>query len=327
VHVPAQVRAWERIEARVAVRNPARRAILPVALELSSAQGLIESWGIEGRSTRWGVMTPGRITGNQLEVLAGIELQQQQPGPPSQLYREVNAQLIRIDPLLPSASVELSAYFDAAYQHGNRIDATLQYITLDPLKRTICTARESTGPLSFVDCSPVKAVEPKAGLQLYLSAEELKREPGRVTGFAPLAIRHPAFDVDTARARTEVASGPYGYDTITTRWILVDERGRRTRVVSEQGAIEDLPGQWLDLLVTLNHAKEARVSWNTQAVPLTGVSRQTLSEAGIRVTSFTHKDYTSPVNVVLTVSHAHVSDLGRLLHDLGVRLEGLKVMK
>jgi hypothetical protein len=325
--VPAQVGAWERVEARVAVRNTTRRAILPTVLELSSAKGLIESWGIEGRSTRWGVMTPGRRTDDRLEVLAGIEFQQQQPGPPSQLYREVNTQLIRFEPLLPGASVELSAYFDAAYQHGDRIDVTLEYITLDPNTRTICAAHESSGPLDFVECSLVKTIENKVGLHLYLPAEELKRDQARVSESARLMIRHPTFDVDAARARAGVAFGPFGRDIVTDRWILVDERGERTRLVNEQGVIEDLPGQWLELLVTLNHAKEARIFWNIGAVPLTEDSRQSLTAAGIRAASFTHKDYTSPANVVLTVSHVHVSRLGRLLQDLGARLDGFKVAK
>ena len=233
---------------------------------------------------------------------------------------------MRFTPLTPNEPVALKAHFDAAYPHGDRLDAALTYITLDDPGRRICATQDDPSA-TFVPCRPVFAIAAAPGVSLHLPADELTRDRRSVRELVSFRIRHPSFDVDEARARAGIAFGPYGYEIASRRWILVDEARGRTYGIGEMGATEDLPGNWLDLLMALNSSQQANISWSTHAVPMPDEVRAVLSSAGLSVRTFAHKDYTSPTNVVLAVEQAHVPVLARTLNDLGAALQGFRVVK
>ena len=327
VRLPAALEAWQLVEATVEIRNTLTQSILPIELKLSTTAGVIAHWGIEGRVQRWGVMTTGRITADKTEVLTAGDFPQQQPAGPSVQQEQAAVQFVRFEPLMPSESVVLKTSFAAAYGHRERMDVVFAYITLDVAQRRICVAKDSPTARAFVECLPVANLARRAGVHFYLPAAELARDRESLSQSVPLAIRHPAFDIDQARARAGIAAGPYGYDTNTHRWILVDEQAKRTHRIGERNEEETMPGQWLDLLMALNSAPAATVSWNTGAVPLTDAVRARLSAAGMAPQAFAHKDYRSPTNVLLTIDHAQVAELARLLDEISARLEGLRIVK
>lgn len=328
VRLPAVVEAWQRVEATVEIRNTLTQPILPIELKLSTAAGLIEHWGIEGRVQRWGVMTPGRITAGKMEVLAGGDAPQQQlAAAPSVQQQQANAQFVRFEPLMPNDSVALEISFAASYGHGDRIDVAFSYSGLDVTRQRICVAQDQLAVPAFVECRPVADLTSRAQGHFYLSAAELEGNRESFCQSVPLAIRHPTFDADQARARTGIAAGPYGYDNKGGRWILVDKQARRTSSIGSSGEAETMPGQWLDLLIALNSAPAATISWDTGVVPLTDSVRARLLAAGVAPQPFAHKNYSSPMNVLLTIDHAQVTELARLLDEIGARLEGLRIVK
>lgn len=103
IRIPAEIAAWQRVRASVTVRNPTGGVILLISLELRSALGPIAQWSFE------------RVSDPYME--------QQSMAPPSQASPTVQKEL-----LMPGSSVVRSAEFDADYQHGDTLEATLDYV-------------------------------------------------------------------------------------------------------------------------------------------------------------------------------------------------------
>jgi hypothetical protein len=223
-------------------------------------------------------------------------------------------------------SVELHTYFDAAYQHGDHLDATLLYITLDPKERLICIVTEKPSRLSLVACQPTSQLTRTQDADFYMPAEELERDRKTVQASASLKIRHPRFDIEPARSRAAIAEGPFGYDTKANRWVLVDTQQQRTLVVGATGPIEELPGDWLDKLITLNMAPAVTISWQARSHDEAERIRSSLEQANIEVKALTHKGYTSPTSLLVTLHRSNVSELARLMREMGMRLEGSHVI-
>ena len=276
---------------------------------------------------RWGQKVRGRKTSAGCEVLLGPELQTQQlTGPPSNLYREATVELIRIEPLMSGVSVELHTYFDAAYQHGDHLSASMVYITLDARERPICFVTEQPSHLSLIACKPVSDLTTDQEANFYLPAEELARDRRVLDASARLSIRHPTFDIEQARKRAGITEGTFGYDIQTNRWILVDPEQRRTLVVGTTGEPVELPGDWLKALLTLNAVATVQISWRAGSVIEANRTRARLEQAGIENLPFKHKGYISSTTLLVTMTHSNVSVLAQLICETGARLESFQVV-
>jgi hypothetical protein len=254
-------------------------------------------------------------------------LQSQQMAPPPAFAEEVGSDLLRIEPLLPSESVELLAQFDAAYQHGARMDATLTYIPLDAENRPICAVTKQPARTGFVACERISRLTEDKEADLYMPAEELGRGRQVVQASATLNIRRPSFDIESARSRAGVAEGPFGYDIQARIWILVDPQHRRTLLVGADGPVEELPGDWLDRLIALNVEPSVYVYWQTTLAKETEHIRSRLDQAGIEVRPFAHKGNVSPTGLIVSINRGNASVLGRLMREMGARLEGSQVVR
>jgi hypothetical protein len=323
VQIPATLDAWERATATVLVDNRAAQPLLPVLVRLATARGALEEWGIEGTTLRWARKVRGRKTAAGWEALLGPEMESARiAGPPSDLHRAADRELVRVEPLAPGASVELHAYFDAAYDHGDRLDALLVYIVLDPRERPICVVTEKPSRLGFVACKPAADL---TGGDLYLPADELARDRRTLLASVPLSPRRPAFDIDAARGRAGIPDGPFGYDTQARRWVLVDARSRRTLLVGATGPMDEMPGDWLDVFTALNAAPETSVTWTVRSAEEAETLRAGLERAGIECRPRRHKGAAGSTALVVRVDRSNVEALAHRIRETGARLEGAHI--
>lgn len=328
VQVPATLRAWERTAVKVVLHNSLTQPILPLSVQLSTAEGVLEQWGIEGRITRWGQKVRGRKTAAGWEVLLGPELQMQQfAAPPSNLYGEATAELVRLEPVMPGASVELRTYFDAAYQFGDHLDATMAYITLAPGQRPIWVVTEKPSRLSLVACKPVSELTADQDADFYLPADELARDRRVLNASAKFSISHPAFDIEHARHQTGIIEGPFGYDVQSSSWILVDPQQRRTLVVGATGDSVELSGDWLMALLTLNAAPVVQISWRANSAEAVESVCLRLRQSGIEHFPYAHKGHLISLTLLVTMTRTNVIELDRLIRESSSRLERFQVVR
>lgn len=326
VQIPATLDAWERATATVLVDNRAALPLLPVLVRLATARGALEEWGIEGSTLRWAQKIRGRRTAAGWEALLGPELEAAQiAGPPSDLQRAADMDLVRLEPLAPGASVEMHTYFDAAYDHGDRIDALLVYLLLDPGERPICVVTEKPSRLAFAACRPVSELTPDPGGDLFLPADELARDRHTLRASVPLAPRRPDFDIEAARERAGIAEGPFGYDTQTRRWVLVDTGQPRTLLVGATGPMEELPGDWLDVFTALNASPETTLTWTARSAEEAETLRAGMERAGIESRPRRHKGASGPATLVVQVNRSNIEALARRIRETDARLEGAHI--
>jgi hypothetical protein len=315
---PDRSRAWERTQVTLSIGNRARQPILPLVLRLASPGGEIERWGIDGRIVRWGRRVPSRRAAAGWEVL--VETSVQQLGPPVAAPLEARGDLVRIEPLPPSASASVQTSFDAAYAHSGELTASLTYVGIDPRRQAICAVDEASATTPFVPCRPVTELADAPGLQYYVPESELEHDRRSVTASHRFAVRHPDFDVDEARSLAGVAEGPFAYDPAAGRWILVDESRRETLVVGRDGPVASLPGDWLAPLTTLNSLPAASVTWRARSAEDAAGVLERLRALGVDASPESHKGGLDEQVVRLALRRDDVEPVAGLMRELGARL-------
>jgi len=132
-------------------------------------------------------------------------------------------------------------------------------------------------------------------------------------------VRHPAFDVDRARARAAVPGGPFVYDLPVRRWALLDENRQRTLLVGGHGPVVELPGDWLQMLVSLGSAAEATVFWSVPA----GAAQQLLREltaAQVETRVFSFKGRADPGRLLIVVTRQRLLQLAAIIRRHRARM-------
>lgn len=314
---PRVLSAWERSTARITIDNVTAAPILPVVVKLESAQGSLETWGARGRIVRWSRPVRGRKAGRGWEVLVGGPPPLQQAGARSAVAQKADVAMVELDPVWPGQSVALEQPFDAAYQHGDRLEATLIYIVLDPAKRSLCSVASIPTAESLVPCRPLAGWTPKPAA-LYLRAEDLDQDQETVSATASFTVRHPAFDIADARARAGVPQGPFGLDVRANRWVLFDPTRTRTLVVAPAGPVEELAGRWLELFMTLNAATETTMQLRLASAAAAGRFQAELAGVGVAAQPFTHKSHRDTSALLITVDHAHLTTLAQKMRAAGL---------
>jgi hypothetical protein len=326
VQVSATLKAWERAVVKIALHNPLTHPVLPLSVRLSTAEGVLEQWGIEGPITYWGQKVRGRKTAKGWEVLLGTELPRQQlASPPANLWSEATQELVRLEPVMPGASVVLQTYFDATYQLGDRLDATMAYLIFAAGKRPFWMVTEKPSRPSLVACQPVSELTADQNADFYLPADELARERRVLNASAKFSIVHPAFDIEQARQRTGITEGPFGYDIQSSSWILVDPGQRRTLVVGATGDLLELSGDWLTALLTLNSSPVVQIRWPASSTEEIERAHLWLTRTGIEHLPYSHKGHSDSLTLLVTITRLEVIELDRLIRETGSRLEGFQV--
>jgi uncharacterized protein YfiM (DUF2279 family) len=326
LELPATLDAWELAQARAVIHNASTQPILPVELRLSSAAGIVESWGIEGRITYWGQRVQGRKTRQGWEVLLDPLPETGQVALPADAQaQEASDALVRLEPLLPGATETLVASFEAAYTHGDQLDATLRYLVLDPQVRQIYTVREEPPQRALVRAEPVDRLQFTEGSNYYLPLEELAAHLQTLEVSQRFTIQHPDFDLDQARQRAGVAAGPFAYEPASGHWILVNAQHSRTVRVGASGPIQKLPGNWLDVLLALQRYTTVDIYWQTATAEEAMRISALLAAAGMRAANYTHKGYVDATLLVITLDSSRSLHLGRVIEAVGKRLNDFRV--
>jgi hypothetical protein len=336
VAVPPRLPTWGTASIKVVVHNRSAKPIVPVAIALDSDLGTLSAWGsdvtcrnnVPGCSieVRWAFTQQARRHGDVWELLLG-QHESQRARPPSDLEREATERMLRIEPIAPGATVELSSALVAKYEHGGRLTATMRYVIIDPRTMPLCTVGAPRTTPTFVPCRSVS----QATADVYVAEPEFARaQQSTVRAEGAFAVEHPTFDVDTARKRANVPSGAYGYERATQRWILVDNAASRTLVVGASGQLLDLPGDWLENLVALDGRDATDTSsayWRAadpaEVKPM--VARVQAAHASIEPRRF--KGHTDPLRFVVTFTRAEVPALAAGLRALGYRINDGSIIK
>jgi len=320
LEVPPSVGAWERVEARVTLENRSGRAILPTALDLSAGAGRIAGWGVQGPEVRWADVHRAVKTERGWELLWDpFGVSQQVVGPPDGLDRIATDRLLHLQPLPPGATVVLSAGFEASYSQGEQLTAKLDYLVLDPKTQAICRPADKPDRRALVACKCLDAL-PADLADLYLPLDAVARDTREVKASGRFEITHPVFDVDQARARAKVPAGPFGYDRHKKRWILVDERGRKTLLVGRSGPIARLPGNWLGPLVGANGYDGFSLGWFVRSADEGEKVLARLRALSIRVDWMVFKGHRDDRRLTLEFKRAQVAALAKLVSELGAEM-------
>src|SRR6185295_1004988 len=112
-------------------------------------------------------------------------------------------------------------------------------------------------------------------------------------------------------------TGDYGYERATQRWILVD--GKRTVTVGASGALEDLPGDWLRQLTSLDGSSSTTTYWNATVADAKQIE-QRLGADKVTVAPFGFKGRTSPDRFIVTFERRQVATLAAAIRSLGYRM-------
>ncbi len=328
----AHLEAWERAPVKVTVHNTTSKPIVPLAISLASRAGGIYAWGMNGEcpgarrgcsvEVRWTAPEQARRRGAGWELLLGV-IPTQQARAPTALELAAPERLLRITPIAPGARVELEASLIASYDHDGVLTATMTYASVDPRVQPLCAPRSASAPSSptFVPCVPVTT----ATAPVYVHESDLARGAQTVTAGATFAVDRPKFDLDAARARAKVASGPEAYLRASKRWVLVDETRKRTLVIGATGTPESLPGDWIERLVELATYETVTVYWNVASAAEGKRVTAAMRKVGLSLAPFRFKGHTQPLRLAMTFGPAHVSVVARELDRLGYRLDGMSI--
>jgi hypothetical protein len=222
--------------------------------------------------------------------------------------------------MAPDEKIELEAPFVAAYQHGGALQVKLRYVEVDAKLATCTPASRPTQP-TFVACNPARAGE------LYATEAALVASAREVTDKRTFVVAHPAFDVDDARKLAKLATGDFGFERATKAWILVDDTRARTAIVRERGVLQELPGDWLRLLLALDGSSETTVFWN--AINEFDASRvlAQVTKAKISIKGFGFKGRADPKRFTVTVARKDVAALASVIRALGYRMTAHGITK
>ena len=234
---------------------------------------------------------------------------------------------IRMEPLFPGRSIELNAHFEAAYQYGDHLDADLVYLNLNPNDRLICRVSAGHSGAGFAPCSRVTNFTSVTGAEVYMPAKELERGRLAANASAPLHIQHPEFDIADARLRAGVKEGPFGYSRQTHRWILLNSVKNSTLLVGKTGAIKELPGDWVNVLISLNSNPDITLVWKARSQEEAENIRVRLNQAGIEANAFIYKARTSPSVLLVNLRPENVGQLAKIMCEMGTALEESNVIR
>jgi hypothetical protein len=335
--VPARLEAWQSTRIEITLRGAASRFIVPVSLVLRSDAGLLMYWGIDelkGRAeprtdgfsveVRWLHRARGRRRGRRLEVLYPQYHQQQMsapiPPPPA-----TSLDLLRITPPARLAVEKLSHPLIASYDHGGRVQATLEYFVLDPLRDAPCRVSETPSRRpAFLPCRRLTRLTRRMGGELYVSRAPLRRLR-RATAVARFQVRRPKFDLPHARRRARTPRGPSSYDPRRKQWILVTPGGERTLLVGARGPVVTLRGDWLETLGALSRSDETWLRWTAPTPELARRIKARLAAKGIAVSFFTFKGRRSGTSLDLTIGYRHLRALAAVMRRFGGRVRGKSI--
>jgi len=322
IEVPQRLPAWGAASVKVVIRNKAAIPIVPLAIELASDAGSLSAWGIDGAcrgsqpgcsiEVRWAWGTPARHRGTAWELLLGGPPPQQAMTPPDALSQDATDQLVRLAPIAAGETVELEVPFVAMYQHGGKLAATVSYALVDPKAFALCNAVEPTQK-AFVPCRPITTL----GGTMYANHADLVKAQQTIHASATFVVEHPKFDIADARAKAKVTTGAFGFERKDQRWILVG--GNRTLVVGASGAIEDLPGDWLQQLIALDSSDTVSVFWNGAPADASAVDKR-LRTDHVSFAPFTFKGHTSAERFRITFKRGEVVALAATMRALGYHM-------
>jgi hypothetical protein len=209
----------------------------------------------------------------------------------------------------------------ASYDHGGRIRATLEYVTLDPA-RPAALCRVGKAPRrrpAFLPCRRLARLARGPG-DLYLPPASLRRRR-RATAEARFVVKRPGFDIQHARRRARVPRGSFGYDAGRKLWFLVTPGGERTLLVGARGPVVTLRGDWREPLRSLNTSKETWLRWNAPTPALARRIKARLEARGIEARFFAFKGHRSTTWLSLSIHHQHLRALDAELRRFGARLK------
>jgi hypothetical protein len=312
---------------RVVVRNRSAQPIVPLSLELESAAGTLQAWGLEGDCTgdvracsirsAWASWVPARRRATGWELLLGERPATQQiAAEPDPMARAASERLVRVDPIAGGATIELDASVVAMYQHAGKLTARMRYAVVDPKEIALCAPQARPTTPQFVPCAPMH----RLGSELHALQADWDHAAQTVTAEVELEVEHPAFDLDAARALAKLRSGRYGYDRRANQWILVEPGGQRTEIVSADGKLVELPGDWLEQLLVLDDAVPLSIFWDRVSAKDAAQIVERARTAGLDVAPFSFKGREEPDRLIATVRRGEVDALAALVRAFGYRM-------
>jgi hypothetical protein len=330
LHVAPRVPAWQKTTVKVTVRNATSKPIVPVAITLESQAGTLAAWGIEGTcsgtvrgcwvQSRWASSAAARRRGSYYELLLGRVIQQRVTAPDDR-EREATERMIALAPISPGATVELERTLVATYEHGGKLAVKLTYLSVDPQELSLCAPTAIPPSPAFVPCKPTNATT-----GVYIPAPQVARAKAALGARAEFTVERPAFDIEAARAKAKLATGPFGYEPAARRWILVDDTRQRTAIVGANGTVEELPGDWLNTILDLA-GSDGSIFWSSGSRAEATQIAAALRSAGIVADTFVYKGGQDPTRLRVRFRRDQVSVLAKTIQRFGHRMTAQGIIK